>query len=183
MASQAVPSMHNVLTLSEILGARCSHTNTDPCRTIFTVAGKPRLLAACGIHWHSRLGCGSRILHPGPPTLPCSRQIFIFSCGRFAGAPHSPVLELIINKEMGDALQLRARLALVRTAGLLHTGCETSPPLSVIKLLHTIVLRPASLVCSDASILFHSRKPTRLLLIICNGFASVVAHLHWLTSD
>ena len=167
MASQGVPSMHNVLTLSEILGARCSHTNTDPCRTIFTVSGKPRLLAACGIHWDSRLGCGSRILHPGPPTPPCSRQIFIFTCGGFAGAPHSPVLELIIKNGMGDALQLRARLVLVRLAGLLHTGCETSLALSVIKILHTFVLRLASLVCNDASILLHRCNP--FLLFSCIG--------------
>ena len=92
-----------------------------------------------------------------------------------------PVLEL--KKKMGDASHLRAKLVLVRLAGLLHTGCETSPALSVIKLLHTFVLRPASLVCHDASTLFHNRNLTQLLLISCNGVASVVAHLYWLTSD
>ena len=56
---------------------------------------------------------------------------------------------------------------MVGLARLLRTGCETSSALSVIKILHTFVLRLASLVCNDASILLHRRN--LFLLLSCMG--------------
>ena len=68
-------------------------------------------------------------------------------------------------------------MVMVGLARLLRTGCETSSALSVIKILHTFVLRLASLVCNYAPILFHKRDPTPAIeLHVC---AHAVATPYW----
>ena len=56
---------------------------------------------------------------------------------------------------------------MVGLARLLYTECETLLALSAIRMLHTFLLRLASLVCNDASILLHRRS--LFLLLSCMG--------------
>ena len=56
---------------------------------------------------------------------------------------------------------------MVGLARLLYTECETLLALSAIKILHSFLLRLASLVCNDASILLHRRS--LFLRLSCMG--------------